>query len=259
MRSEFIFDRARFPSSHASTIVETRSHRLVVAWFGGTHEGASDVVIYASSFEKSAWTAPTEIAHGEDSRGRPLPCYNPVLFQPKLGPLMLFFKVGTSPQTWWGMVATSTDDGKTWSKGVRLPATILGPIKNKPIELENGTLLCPSSTEDTGWKVHFETTKDGRSWHRSDDSLNADGIGAIQPAILRLGGSHLRALGRTQQRRIFTTDSIDNGQTWSPVQLTPLANPNSGIDAVTLRDGRHVLVLQSVRNQPQSAGRRRFK
>jgi hypothetical protein len=33
MRSEFIFERAPFPSSHASTIVETRDG-FVAAWFG---------------------------------------------------------------------------------------------------------------------------------------------------------------------------------------------------------------------------------
>ena len=41
---------------------------------------------------------------------------------------------------------TSTDDGKTWSKPQRLPDGILGPIKNKPVQLEDGGILCGSST-----------------------------------------------------------------------------------------------------------------
>ena len=45
--SEFIFDRASFPSSHASTIVETRDG-LVAAWFGGTRERDPDVAIWVS-------------------------------------------------------------------------------------------------------------------------------------------------------------------------------------------------------------------
>ena len=46
-----------------------------------------------------------------------------------------------------------------------LPDGILGPVKNHPIELADGTILCGSSTEDDGWRVHFETTKDkGVTW-----------------------------------------------------------------------------------------------
>jgi predicted neuraminidase len=41
---------------------------------------------------------------------------------------------------------------------------------------------------------------------------------------------------------VLSATSRDAGQTWS--ELTPLdvPNPNSGIDAVTLADGRHVMV-----------------
>src|SRR5678815_1809353 len=91
--------------------------------------------------------------------------WNPVLFQPKEGPLLLFYKVGPSPSEWWGMLETSTDDGKTWSAPKRLPDRVLGPIKNKPEQLPNGDLLCPTSSEDDGWRVHFERTMDlGKTW-----------------------------------------------------------------------------------------------
>ena len=78
-----------------------------------------------------------------------LPCWNPVLFQPKRGPLLLFYKVGPSPTSWWGLLTTSADGGKSWSPPKRLPEGILGPIKNKPVQLRNGDLLCGSSTEGT--------------------------------------------------------------------------------------------------------------
>lgn len=67
-------------------------------------------------------------------------------------------------------------------------------------------------------------------------------IGAIQPSLLLHGGDRLQALGRTRQGRVFETWSEDGGVTWGPMTLTGLPNPNSGIDAVTLRDGRHLLV-----------------
>src|ERR1041385_5268789 len=152
---EFIFETAPFRSCHASTIVETKSG-LVAAWFGGTAERNPDVCIYVSRNENGHWTAPVEVANGVDFATSRLPTWNPVLFQPTNGPLMLFYKVGPSPAKWWGMLTTSDDDGKTWSLPRRLPDGILGPIKNKPVQLANGDILCGSSTEgDGGWRVHF--------------------------------------------------------------------------------------------------------
>jgi predicted neuraminidase len=62
-RSEFVFETAPFQCAHASTIVETREG-LVVAWFGGTREGAADVGIWLSRRTSSGWTAPSEVAAG---------------------------------------------------------------------------------------------------------------------------------------------------------------------------------------------------
>jgi hypothetical protein len=92
-----------------------------------------------------------------------------VLFQPKSGPLVLFYKVGPSPSQWWGMIMTSPDGGKTWGAPRRLPDGILGPVKNKPVELADGAWLSASSTEGNkdGWLVHFELSRDqGATWEK---------------------------------------------------------------------------------------------
>jgi predicted neuraminidase len=68
-------------------------------------------------------------------------------------------------------------------------------------------------------------------------------IGAIQPSILFLGGDRLLAIGRTRgQGNLFEIPSEDGGKTWGTMKLGQLPNPNSGTDAVTLKDGRHLLV-----------------
>lgn len=161
--SEFIFDTAPFPSCHASTLVETKSG-LLAAWFGGAHEGAPDVGIWTACKIDGKWSAPVEVANGIQPDGKRLPCWNPVLFQPASGPLMLFYKIGPSPSTWWGLLRTSADDGKTWSDATRLPDSILGPIKNKPVQLANGDIVCPTSTETnekpSQWRAHFELSSD---------------------------------------------------------------------------------------------------
>ncbi len=234
--SEFIYESAPYPSCHASTIAETRKG-LLAAWFGGKHEGAPDVAIYAARRDKHGWTTPEKVADGDGH-----PCWNPVLFQPRKGPLLLFYKVADLIQDWVGMMKTSPDGGVTWSAARPLPAGILGPIKNKPIQLTDGSILCGSSEEDGRWRVHFERTPDlGKSWSRTQ-AVNDIDIGAIQPSILPCRNRELRAIGRTQQGRIFAIDSSDAGESWGPMRLLDVQNPNSGTDALRLKDGRYLLV-----------------
>lgn len=242
VKSEFIYESAPFPSCHASTIVET-DDGLLAAWFGGTHEKNPDVEIWTSRFLGGKWSAPVSVANGIQADGKRHPTWNPVLFQPKAGPLMLFYKVGPTPSDWWGMLSTSQDQGKTWSTPVRLPDGILGPIKNKPIQLKNGDILSPTSSEHDGWRVHFERSTDGgKTWAATPPANDGKEFSAIQPSILQHNDGRLQAVGRTRQNRVFTVDSKDNGATWSRMELLDLPNPNSGTDAVTLADGRFLLV-----------------
>jgi len=239
--SEFIYEKAPFPECHASTIEET-SHGLVAAWFGGTREKHPDVGIWLSRHNGRAWSAPVEVANGVRD-GRRHPTWNPVLFQMPEGPLQLFFKVGPSPSTWWGEVVTSEDGGESWSKPRRLPDGILGPIKNRPVLLADGTLLCGSSSEDDGWRVHMEWSADGgKSWKRTSALNDGRKLGAIQPTILQHPGGNVQILCRSRQGRVAEAWSEDGGRTWSEMKLTSLPNPNSGIHGVTLKDGRHLLV-----------------
>jgi len=243
LKSEFIFEQAPFRSCHASTIVETREG-LMAAWFGGTREGALDVGIWLSRYEGNAWSEPVEVINGaDDEKHIRYPCWNPVLFQPSKGPLLLFYKVGPKPSSWWGMLMKSEDGGRTWSKPRRLPNDIYGPIKNKPVELDDNRIVCGSSTEDAGWRVHMESTRSfGQQWSRTPPLNAAMEFGAIQPAILAYPSGKMQILCRTKQRQIRESWSEDGGHTWSRMKATDLPNPNSGIDATVLRDGRALLV-----------------
>jgi predicted neuraminidase len=242
VKTEFIFETAPFEQCHASTVAESKGG-LVAAWFAGTTEGKPDVGIWLSRHEGGRWSPPAEVARGTVSPEERHPCWNPVLFQPQAGPLMLFYKVGPNPRAWWGMLMTSDDGGKSWSEPRRLPPGILGPIKNQPVQLAGGDLVCPTSTENAGWRVHFERTADfGKTWQATGPVNDGKEFGAIQPAILMHPGGRLQALGRTTAGRAFETWSDDGGRTWSKMTLTALPNPNSGLDALTLADGRHLVV-----------------
>jgi predicted neuraminidase len=254
MLSEFIYESAPFPSCHASTLAQTPTG-LVAAWFGGTHEKHKDVGIWVSHLENQRWTTPMEVANGVENAQTRYPTWNPVLFQMPRGELLLFYKVGPSPSTWWGMLKRSSDGGRTWSAAEKLPDEILGPIKNKPVLLKNGTLLCPTSSEHDGWRVHFEMTTDaGKTWRKTPAINDGKEFSAIQPSVLFLPDGRLQILCRSKNGAVLEAFSSDNGDTWSALKATSLPNPNSGTDAVTLQDGRQLLVYNHVTKETREWG-----
>ncbi|MBO0947927.1 sialidase family protein [Fibrella forsythiae] len=243
---EFVVDQPPYPESHAATIAETPTG-LVSAWFGGTKERNPDVCIWVSRQENGRWTAPQNIANGILSDSVRYACWNPVLYQIPTGDLMLFYKIGPSPSKWKGWLKTSADGGRTWSAAKALPEGYIGPVKNKPVLLVNGNLICPTSTEGDGWKIHFELTPDfGKTWRKVGPINDGKTLNAIQPSVLTYGNGTLQILARSRDRAVEEAWSTDNGETWSPLAKTTLPNNNSGTDAVTLRDGRQVLVYNHV-------------
>src|SRR5438046_1985789 len=125
IRSANVYETAPFPSCHASTLVQTEAGTILVAFFGGTGEGKPDVCVWLAEFDGNTWTAPRKVSDGVMPDGSSFPCWNPVLFRPKNGPVLLFHKVGKNPSTWWGMLLQSDDHGKTWSAKRRIDDPLL--------------------------------------------------------------------------------------------------------------------------------------
>lgn len=199
---------------------------------------------------------------GNIDNARRKACWNPVLWlDPDTGELLLFFKIGASVGDWTGWLTRSSDGGKTWSAREPLPEGILGPIKNKP-ELIDGRLLSPSSREGKGWRIIMEYSDDkGKTWVNNGFLPSDSGymtkkldklepIYAIQPSILRHPDGVLQILCRSRNSYLATARSEDNGETWSNITLTDVPNNNSGTDAVTLSDGRHLLVYNDFATLP---------
>ncbi len=239
-----IFQQGTFGACHASTIAELTPGTFIAAWFAGKHEGANNVGIWLSTFKNNKWNKPVEVAVGRDSLGKELPCWNPVLFKTKNNSLILFYKVGINPREWHGYFVKSSDNGKSWTQPQALPKGFLGPIKDKPIQLHNGNILCPSSTEgmDGKWNIHLEITDENFIIWKMVEIKKDSAVGVIQPTIIKHPDGKLQMLCRSRQNSIYQTWSSDNGLHWSKLIKTSLPNPNSGIDAVALKNGSFILV-----------------
>lgn len=268
------------PDSHASTLVELKNGDVLVAYFTGKFEGDKEVKIFGARLYAGVWSEPFELARTEG-----VACWNPVLFHTNDGKLWLYYKTGTHPNNWTGLRKVSTDEGLTWSAAEPLPAGILGPIKDKPLVLRDGAIVSGSSVEHGKWDAWIERSADGgKSWTKagpitvpeSEDVPDAaflaatarqpDGpdvevktkiyapaketVGIIQPAVVELAPHHLRFYARSHSRsaRIAVADSYDDGKTWTQARFLQLPNPNSGIDAVKLKDGRVVLIFNNASN-----------
>jgi predicted neuraminidase len=262
---EFIYETAPFQSAHASTVVQLKNGDFMSAWFGGTKEGAPDVAIWCARRHEGKWSAPVELAREKD-----IASYNPVLFYTKDGRLWLYYKFGPHPTSWTAARRYSTDDGANWSAVEHLPAGLYGPIRAKPLVLPDGTVVSGTSVESyRSWACWIErSTDNGKTFTKSGPIVVSSAYvnapvtggevkevpgsfdwgkteGIIQPSVISLGGSKLRFYARSTARtgKICVADSEDSGRTWTDARPIDLPNPNSGIDAIALRDGRVVLIF----------------
>jgi alpha-L-rhamnosidase len=91
----------------------------------------------------------------------------------------------------------------------------------------------------------LERTPDlGETWTRSKPLNDGHRQGAIQPSILFHPDGRWQILARDKRGKgcIWTSWSKDEGNRWSNLECTDLPNPSAGTDAITLVDGRQLLV-----------------
>lgn len=258
VEEEFIFNERLTRDCHASSLIELENGDLLCTWFGGTRESHPDVQIWLSRKPiGGTWSEPTPVAKAEEELGGSV--FNPVIVQLGGDTLQLFY---LSPDINDGRVITSYDGGHNWSKSVALDKEFTGPLVNKPLYLADGTILSGASMEGKeGWRIHVERSTDkGASWTRTPVLNDPKEFKLIQPTFLQHADGHIQLLarsgGKDADTKIAQCWSEDGGLTWSEVTNTTLPNNNSAIDAVTLDDGRHLLVYNHSTRNDDSCGRK---
>ena len=242
---EFVFtEGVRFEQCHASTLLYLPGGKILAAWFGGSREGAEDVMIWTSCREDGVWSVPRCVSPEQG-----IPHWNPVLDLSDSGVVSLYYKVGHRIPFWKTMVMESRDFGATWSR----PRELVpgdeggrGPVKNKLIRGADGTILAPASIEQGPWRAFIDRSADGINWEKAPIPVADSSVGMIQPTLWESPRGHIHALFRTDAGRIYRSDSDDGGRNWCAAYPTSLPNNNSGLDCVLTDCGILALVCNPV-------------
>ncbi|WP_052502701.1 sialidase family protein [Halarcobacter anaerophilus] len=241
--SELILNQNEYnlKDSHAPTILSLKS-KILVAWFAGEKEGDKSVGIWFSEKVGNKWAKAKKIVGTGNE-----PCWNPVLFQLKSGRILLFYKKGFDIKTWKSKYIFSDDEGMTWSEEISFDNNLYGPVKNKPIYINNEDILCGTSSELNGWRIYFSSTKDLKKWNIITPKVELKKpFFTIQPTILLHKNGSIQSLSRTQHGKLAETWSYDKGKSFSNIVLTDIKSTNSGLDGLVLSNGTALLVLNAI-------------
>ena len=248
IQKEYVF-RNEVESCHASTILEISGGRFLAACFEGSGEGKDDVCIRIALRENDSTWRFQKIKVCEEAH------WNPVLFRLPDRRIALYFKIGRKIADWQTYVAYSEDEGFTWSSPRELVRDDhsggRGPVKNKPVLLHSGMIAAPASVERTRWSAAVDLSYDGgKTWPEMvpipmPDTQNDEAdspLGVIQPSIWESAPGRVHMLLRSNNHKIYRSDSIDGGKNWCVIYPTGLPNNNSGIDLVKTPGGTLLLV-----------------
>jgi predicted neuraminidase len=247
-------------SVHAASLIALNDGTLRAFWFAGSREGAPDVVINSAVFDphSGVWTAPTVVIDRVGAE-KGLQRYiaklgNPVPSRMADGRLQLFF-VTVSIGGWAGSsISTliSDDEGLTWSRPQRLISSPLlnlsTLVKSPALQFSDGRLGLPAYHEWIGRFGEFLRVEGNQV---IDKRRMTSGRGAIQPVILVNDPQAAAALFRQTRssglpKNIPVSLTQDAGQSWQPSEDLMIANPNSALAGLTLKNGIRLLALNNI-------------
>jgi len=248
------------PSVHAASLIALKDGALRSFWFAGSREGAADVAIYSSVYDqKSAnWSAPTVVMDRVGAE-KGLMRYiaklgNPVPTRLADGRLQLLF-VTVSIGGWAGSsisAVTSDDEGLTWSSPQRFitsPLLNLSTLVKSPtIAFTDGRYGIPAYHEWIGRFGEFLRVDAGRV---IDKRRMSSGRSAIQPLVFvndaQDASAYFRQARSAGLPKLIPVSRTQNaGQGWEIAEDLAIANPNSAVTGLVLKNGARILVLNNI-------------
>jgi predicted neuraminidase len=256
------------PMSHVASICELADGTLVAAWYAGSREGARDVAIYLSTrgAANTRWS-PARAIVTRESAARDLNRYikrvgNSVIFSDASDRLWLLY-VSVSFAGWSGSslnVTVSADRGLTWTPSERLTLSpffnVAELVKNAPVALAGGGWAVPIHHELVGNFAEVLWLRDVAGQVRATKSRLSAAHYGYQPAMTALAANRaiafLRHDGVPGAVSVARTD--DSGRSWSSPLPLDLPNPDAGLAAIRLIDGRLLLAFNDSPDSRENLG-----
>jgi predicted neuraminidase len=113
----------------------------------------------------------------------------------------------------------------------------------RPLRLESGRILLPLYHDGFNVSMIAISDDEGDTWYPSEPLV---GFGPIQPTLLQKKDGTIVAYMRDSgppPSRVLTSESKDEGLTWTAVVDTDIPNPGSSLAGVALKNGEWVIVL----------------
>jgi predicted neuraminidase len=266
LREAFIDPKPPHPMSHVASVGELPDGTVAATWYAGSREGAADVSIYLSTRApgQDGWSPPRAIVTRE-SAARELNRHirkigNSLVFADSAGKLWLIY-VTVSIGGWSGSslnLTTSSDRGVTWATSQRLTLSpffnLAELVKNAPVELSGGGWAVPIYHELVSTFPEVLWLDDAADGIRATKSRMSAGWFGYQPALTPIDHNRALALLRDDggANAVTLTRTEDAGETWSPPQPLDLPNPDAGLDAIRLQDGRLLLAFNDAVNSREN-------
>ena len=265
MTMGFACDDCLVPSVHGANVIATLNGGLFATWFGGTREGATDVVLWGADYAplSKSWSVPRRImgaAGVQAALGRHIKTVgNSVLVRGEHDELWLYF-VSVSVGGWAGSalnVMKSTDEGISWNVPRRLitsPFLNISTLnKSAAVHYSDGSIALPVYHEFIGKfseLLHLDS-----SGNILDKVRITSGRHSIQPLLLPLASQKAIVLMRDTgplPGHVLFSRSEDGGKNWLKEGKLALPNPNSAVAGLRRPDGSLLLVFNDVEAGRQS-------
>jgi len=230
---------------------------LAAVWYAGSREGARDVAICFAAQEpgQSLWATPRAILTPEqvarDLHRSVKKVGNPLVFSDAAGKLWLLY-VTINIGGWSGSslnLTTSTDNGDSWAPSRRLTLSpffnVSELVRSKPSPLSDGNWLVPIYHECLGKFAELLWLRDTGDGLAATKTRITGGRSAFQPALAVLSTNTALAFLRdcSPRKRIAVARTDNAGVSWSAPESLDLPNPDSGLAALRLSDGRVLLAF----------------
>jgi predicted neuraminidase len=242
----------RVRGAHASALVAgTRGDDLLVFWWAGARESAPDVAIYAAHWADGRWGEARRILTREGLAAQlgfgVRRLGNPALWRAPDGRLHLWV-VATGLGGWAAarvVHLVSVDDQDFRALRVLPLSPLLNTsvlVRTQPVGLSDGGWLLPAYFE-LGNKYPLLISFDALGTPRAVKRIGASTT-SLQPAFTPISATTLRAWMRDHSKtgRLQRAISADAGQTWRDEPPGTIANHDSSVAAVRLREGGFVMV-----------------